>query len=445
MDLPPPALMAPRGPCIHAAARTGARPPGAFEIRSAAYPLVGHYDRAEDLSTAEVLLAALERSWEVQVVQLGFRAPVPDTHDGPELDFYLIDQDPYYAWTAGDSLVDSVPGDGASSTAAYIAFSRDIPPELVEPYSAHEFNHILQWSTDFTEASLPIWEGTATAAQSWTLGEAGLWYLDIPSFQEVPGAPTLLSDGYVLEPRTGLGTYFEYGTALWVMHLDRQLGTDRNAGVELWEATASEGELEPDAVDAAIEVAGGFDELMNGIARSRWLVGDWWDERGFPEAATWGPEFVVAHTVDIPETWRPEDVFITGQAFGTIDATGLAGTMTIEASSPTDLQLSMIVFWRGAGGVGEASGRTVTVESLDGVDEIVVAVSNQGPPSWDAEDGPYEVGDLVVSWAHRPECCDIVDEELPRGCGCMSGSRMPRWPIMLWLAVFALAGRRFRR
>lgn len=394
--------------------RGAPRPPGAFTVASARHPLLGHYARPEDEAVATAVLAALEHAWDVQVDQIGFSPPVPDTVDGPELDFYFVAQDPYYAWTAGDAYEDAFPGDGRSSTAAYIVFSRDLPADVLDAYVAHEFNHILQWATDFTEPTLPIWEGTATAAQTWTLGEAGDWAQDVPSFQEVPWAPTLLSDGYVIEPNTGLGAYFEYGAALWVMHLDQLVGGGGEGGRLLWENAASEGPNEPDVVDGAIAIAGSFPELMNGIARSRWLVGDWWVEDALQGAADWGPDYVPPVADDPGEVWIPADLFVTGQAFARFDVRGSEGALELDVESASGLESALAVFWRGPAGSGETTGFPVQIQTA-GVDEVVAVVTNLGPPGWDGDDNPYDRGDqrLVSTW--------LEPEPERRACGCTAG------------------------
>ena len=51
------------------------------------------------------------------------------------------------------------------------------------------------FQSDFSEATLPIWEGVATAAQKWTLGEEGYWAEGVvATFQEMPRAPTVTGD-----------------------------------------------------------------------------------------------------------------------------------------------------------------------------------------------------------------------------------------------------------
>ena len=64
---------------------------------------------------------------------------------------------------------DEDPTDGRMASHAFVAFDPSIPDSRLPSYMAHELQHVLQYASDFTEPSYPVWEGVATAAERWTL------------------------------------------------------------------------------------------------------------------------------------------------------------------------------------------------------------------------------------------------------------------------------------
>jgi len=392
-------------------------------IVSKVRPVEVHYDAsysADQLDKAETILAAIELSWEVQVDQLGFRAPeLPDLADGNDYDVYLLEYYPGTAFVAADDYSDAIVGDGYSSTSSYMVIDARLPMEWLELYVAHEFNHACQWSTDYTEWTLTVWEATATNAQVWTLGaKDGKWDLDVADFQEAAYFPALLSSSYYTYHGPGLGWLYEYGAALWVRMLDEKLGANDGAkGVELWEELANEGStFEPDVVDAFTAASGTtFGDAMNQLALVRFLTGDDWDERGLDDAAAWGSSEAVPATrymaADLPlvdETLSLQP-FITGQSFIDIDLAGLSIAtpnggdpwLRVSASSALahDVGL-MVMWWDDAGQVGESSawGLDPEVEiPAEGLTRVALGITNLGPAKWDGDENSYVQGDLSFS------------------------------------------------
>ena len=394
------------GPCRNSF-RADNRPAHTHTLASASFPLLVHYNRPQDAARAQMVLDYAELSWQVQVVELGFRSPqLPDGEDGPELDIYLSNVGAGQAYAEVVSWQDQVLGDTYNSAAAYMVVDQDLPEAWIPSYVAHEFNHVLQWGTDFSEMTLPLWEGVAVAAQDWTLGaDAGNWALDVDSFQEAPWLPALVGDSYQSWYQWSVGPYYEYGSALWVMHLDEVVGTgDGSFGALLWEHAAQEGlPNEPDVVDAFAATAGvDLGEALNDLARTRWLVGDAWDPRGLAEAQSWdatrqvGFETQGADTLPLVDfTFSPAPM-ITGQAF--LEITDLDTTDTLVATvTSSTLHSGLLVLWWGTdGGVGEAQAHGVdpAVEiPLVDVERVVIAVTNLGPEGWDGEQDPYLQGD----------------------------------------------------
>ncbi len=453
VDLPPPDH---RPACIAPAWRAD-RPNTTDSITSDTYPIKVHWRRAQDANRAAVALEAAELSWAIQVEQLGFQPPVlPDDEDGPELDIYFAGVGEWEAYTEPGDYVDSQPGDGRNSTSAHIVIDRNLPIEWVPSYTAHEFNHVVQFATDYSEDSLPIWEAVAVASQHWTLGrEEGAWDWDVSEFQVAPWAPALLADGYQVSDELGgsQGFLYEYGAALWVMHIDEVLGAgDGSAGAELWDATANEGwQYEPDPLDAVQTVTGqSLGEFMNALARTRWLTGDRWDDRGLAVAPEWDADEAVpvALTLDaeaVGGIHQPAvGPMITGTVFAEIDVEVTDEPLVVGVSSASGNQTGLMVMtWGSAGPVDyEASGLApeVTVPAT-GVERVVVAISNLGPEDFDGEDDPWVQGDqqLHLGWGE----VDLPDPGDPNGdgprvgaCGCASGAGGPWWFALVLVAGF---------
>ena len=376
------------------------RPVSLGSVVSDVYPIRVHWtaDGYEDQAAAA--LEAAELAWQVQVEELGFRAPVlPDDIDGPELDIYMADLDPWEGWAWAPDQFDSTPGDGFMSAPAYVGIDRDLPDEWLASYVAHEFNHVLQYATDMAEESLNVWEATAVAAQWWTLGDEGLWDVDVPDFQAAPWAPVFHGDGY--EPGYDLG-YYEYGAGLWVLALDDAFGDGEGSfGPALWDALAQEGwEDEPDVVDAVTELAGGdIGDAMHAIALARW-------------AADVRP--IVAATVDeLPAFVEPDDdPLVLGQAFVRV-------TADISAA---DLEVAV---------VSEHDTRVTVIE--DGA-ALVVVISNLGPPGWDGNDDAWLGGGLGVGLAGpgQEPPTDSGD-----GCSCSSGGDRRAGALLLFALLVA--------
>lgn len=422
------------------------------------YPIRVHWTRARDEDKAAAILSALELSWAVQVESLGFNQPVlPDGEDGDEMDLYLSDVGFGQAYATVDSNSDVVPGDGYNGAAAYMVVDHNLPDDWVDSFVAHEFNHVLQYATDYNELTLPLWEAVATAAQTWTLGEVGDWDYDVSSFQEIPWAPTLTGDSYVLGPRDGLGTTFEYGAALWVMHLDRYYGAgDGLMGSALWHATANEGtENEPDVVDA-IEAVAGVDiaAFLNSLAVARWLTGDRWDDRGLSEAEDWArlrqvPTDTLVTDRSIPATVRfARQPNVYGQSFVLIQLQDSEeGPLTLDVSSYSGLQSSIIAMVTDDVGVwqSESWGANPSLElNLTGEAEVVVAITNLGAEGFDGDDWPYTAGDLAlqVDLANRqvdiadtgdPGIDPVTDEDPGAVCACDAGTTSGWFAFPLWM------------
>lgn len=467
--------------------RAASRPPlpGATSLAGSAHPVRVWYDPTHENSAliAPLVIEAVERAWDIQVDTIGFREPVlPDLADGPEFDIYLVDYGPFAAFVSADSYdTDPLPGDGYNGASAFMVVDRELPDIAVPSYLSHEFNHVCQYATDFSEPTLPLWEATATSAQDWTVGDQGYWQYDVPSFQEVPNAPVLVGDSYTIYPLTNRGYTYEYGAAMWVMWLDEVFGDGAGAGgVALWEAAANEGlTMEPDVVDAFSEVTGlSLGDALNAFALARFLTGEDWDPRGLSDAQSWNERNAVPaypfSGEDLPLSgFDPDfDAMITGQLFFDIDLQGglpsAAGMgdpwLRVSVASATGLQSGILVATWGLEEPKDysATGASPLVEIPLGtagaveVTRVMVALTNLGPEGWDGEEDPYVFGDQLLSVEvfdrDTPETLpdpepvsEVEPEEEPKGCGCASAPRSGPWWLVLavvWLRAARSAARR---
>ena len=98
----------PPGPCLYPV-EVDSRPKSIDSIVSDVFPIRVHWQEESQESKAQLVLDYAELSWQVQVNELGFRAPqLPDSEDGPELDFYVKDVGGWSAWASPDSWVDAI-------------------------------------------------------------------------------------------------------------------------------------------------------------------------------------------------------------------------------------------------------------------------------------------------------------------------------------------------
>jgi len=436
---PPPAVVCRTHERAQLQARDG-RPDAIGFVSSERYPLKVHWTTPGDDLQAADALAHAERAWEVQVDALGFQPPLlPDglTGDdggGPELDIYLDAIGEWEGYAEMESWEDTTGPDGFAASPAFVVIDRGLPAEWLAPYVVHEFNHVLQIAIDLEESSLALWEGTATAAQRWTLGDAGFWDADVDSYQEAPWAPALTGDSYVLWDAWNVGYAYEYGAALMVMHVDEVMGAgDGSAGPALWRAAAADSGDEPDAVDAFAEVSGeDLDVALSLLARTRWLTGTRWDARGLADAAGWGPDEAVPVAAHLTEGRADlESLFVHGQAFVTLDLA--AGTSV--AVEGEDVHWALAAFSdRDPAPFEVASGPGPELDLRAG--SWVLALTNLGPPGFDGDDDPYvEAFPTVVIGDAPPDAAT--------GCSCTTAATPP--PPLLWAATLLLCVRRRRR
>lgn len=243
-------------------------------LDSAARPLRVHFDPATTAPAAAALvLAAAEEAWTQQVDGAGFPPPLSDDagfdDDGgdPRLDIYLGPIAPGVgALTVSGA---DIAGEGPVVRAAFVRIAPAIDDDGLAVATHHEFQHVVQFAVDARES--PLWfEATATAWEQLARPDVDDWQEALPSFQRQPQAP-LTTDASAFAPfATDDGGLYEYGAALWALHLETTLGTGDGALLRaLWTSSAQprvEGPAtadanEPDWLDGLAGQVGGDDAL----------------------------------------------------------------------------------------------------------------------------------------------------------------------------------------
>jgi MYXO-CTERM domain-containing protein len=422
------------------------RPPSNGSIDSETHPVRCHWENKSDASRCEDVLQYVGEAWDAQVDGLGFQAPVPDEDD--ILDVYLYNESHGGAFTACNSYSDQT-DDGYSACAAYIALARNIPDYQMASYIAHEFNHVLQFATDFNEPTLPIWEGVATAAEQWTYPDELTPTLEyVEDYQDAAWAG-LSSDGYFLWDYHQLWSYYEYGSALWVLHLDARYGDGAgSAGVALWEAAAQEGgQNKPDVIDAYDTVTGDWREALLSLSAERVRIGtddppDWAAFTGSQATLVLDGE---VSADDLPLDFAPEVMpYSTGATYIRVTDVPEGMTLTLAASVPADSQWGVVAV--SAAGEDWAQGTTLTV---DGPGEVVLGLVNLDHDTfhttgqWAALVDSQRDVLLSLSLSAPGADGDTGGEsgDGGKGCGCSSGGSGGGW---LLAGLLGLAGRRRR-
>jgi len=362
----------------------GWRPSAVGAVDHVDLPLRCHYEDPVDKPRCDAVLEHIGQAWTIQVYDLGFHDPIFD--DDHIFDVYLsTDGTDGGAYVMGEGD-DADPDDGRMGQASFMVLDPSITDAEMESYVAHEFNHVLQYSTDFVEPTLPVWEATATAAEAWTLSGYqvyGPWVADFQTHTWMG----LLGDGYVLWDDYGIWSYHEYGAAIWILHLDNvYFGGTGASGAALWSALEQDGwENEPDVLDAWGTVTGGdwtaaLDEFVafelisgNGALRPDWV--DTHDD------GHWGAvPYATVHAADLPTTVSPEfGVAPTGWVqLELVDAPeGLA----VSVDSPEGVRLSLVA----VDDSGNAQFTRTLPATLEVSGDVQLAVLHLGGEDFDAD------------------------------------------------------------
>ncbi len=417
----------------------GWRPESIGFIESEDYPIACHWARAQDEDRCPAILEQIELSWQVQVEQIGFNAPVPDG-DGL-LDVYLTNEGTGGGAYAYGPSTDAVTGDGQMSTAAYIAIDYSISDAEMPGYTTHEFNHVLQYATDFTEPTYMIWESVASAAERWTIPEMDVYSDYAKDFQKTPWLG-ILGDGTYLWDEYEIWSYYEYGGYIWAFHLDHAWGDGLGGGGrDLWAMAAQEGNRnDPDVLDAYDELSGDWRQAILDLSIARAQMGT---ERA-PAWAPWsGRGFMPTTSADLgleelPATHTPEiGAYETGTVYLRLTDIPVGTQLRVELESGSDVEWG----WVWVQGSTELSGFGSSFEhSTAEQGDLLLGFVNLGAEGFDGDDAiqaaSFTISLSTVEGDGGDEAEDGGDGGEKGGCGCAAPAPMGGLllaPLLLWV------------
>lgn len=204
-----------------------ARPNLDTYIDSESYPIRVHYNYGdEDLMS--IVFDAAELSYQMEVEEWGWYPPVSDGEYGGSdaIDYYLTDTDPGIGgYMTIDHWNDCYTISGRAVCPAYMVINREMPDYFISEVVAHEFCHVLQFSTDAVEDH-QLMEATSTYTEgpvhsystSWGMAVdyQSQWYLPLDYFE--------------------YGSGFQYGSFVFLQYLAERFGDGTPAASrELWQ------------------------------------------------------------------------------------------------------------------------------------------------------------------------------------------------------------------
>jgi len=415
-----------------------------------------HWESAGDASLCDEIIAGVEEAWSIQVDELGWPAPLPD--DDGLLDVYVSSDAGGFAYTQGtESAVD--PEDGTTGTSAFIVFDPSFET-TISWTMLHEFNHVLQFGIDPSERSAVAWEGVATAMEWFSDRSLVAQDVYISDFQADPWLG-LVGNGYGF----GVDSLYEYGSALWVFHLDHHSGDGKgSAALDLWLDNAQAGwDNEPDFIDALGTVYGSdWDSAWLDFIVSRIAVGT----ADAPEWAKWWKEAEFGiHIEDsisaseLPTSVTPANMPLqTGAVYAELTGLELGQRIRIHADGDPSVDWAVFDFQNGRGEWN--TGGTLEVEAQGS--SLIFGAVNLGASGFDPDD-IIEGSSVSIEVRVLDTADDLEDDEKGGGCATAPASTWdtaddleddekgggcataPASNMKLWLSVLAILGWRRRQ
>ncbi len=376
-----------------------------------------HYELEAFADRCPAIFEAVAEVWPSQVDDWGWPEPYGDNEcagtDG--LDIYITYDATGGAYTVGP-YVDADPDDGRMGTSSYIALAPGIQEHEYPGYIAHEFNHVLQFATDFTEPALVAWEGAATRAEEWTYPGEGAGPSVAVDFQDAPWVG-LLNDSYLVWDVAEQYSLYEYGSVVFFDYMLGEYGVD--APDLWWSMTNETWNNEPDLLDAVGELTGDLEGAFLDFSVQRARIGT-------DTAPDWAAPYAdapikVAKTLT---TWAdPIEIekspYDWGVVYFDVDV-GEPALFTMHGGDAVE--------WRV---VRVGDGDWMDVEAYDGVlieSRQLVGVAPLGAPDFDGDDITKER--TLTVWLERP----AGEGEDPVACACSTGPIGGAWwPLaLLW-------------
>jgi hypothetical protein len=328
--------------CVHWVTSTADAPPPA-DLDSCTSP-----------DFVDKVITALEQSYAVENVQLGWRTPVADGTRGGDArtDVYLKELN-----EGGDGLFGYAATDGGSGRTrqAYMVLDNDyaasefpdpdyggLPDIPIRVTAAHEYNHVLQYAYDIAQDPW-MYESTATWAEEKVFPDDDDYHGYMGTWADNPSTPITSAAGMKM-----------YGSAIWNHWLEQRYGAEtvRRA----WEQSVNSGTaaigFAPTAYDLAIPDAGGttFSTVFGDFA----AAAAEWD--GTNSGIHEGPDFVR----NVKRESEPLTVGTVGR-LATIDHTAFRlFSIPVPATNiPLELTVSL------GQGVGDGAIGTVALVGFD--------------------------------------------------------------------------------
>lgn len=247
------------------------RPEATYNVDNADGTVRCHYSQEAQLSRCNKALALWDEIWAVQVDQWGWVPPIADRGAGGSAAYDIyISADADGGAYVNSNYEDVDEGDDRISGSSYMVLAPTIPADELHLYMAHEFNHMLQFATDMSEPTLPVWEAAATWAEEVTYPGEGSSADVAPDFQRTPWL-SLLGDSNTLWADHDVWSLYEYGAVLWLDHLREEYGVD---SLTLWEAMINPTwKNEPDVLDAYDQLTGGWQAALLDLSITRARIG----------------------------------------------------------------------------------------------------------------------------------------------------------------------------
>ncbi|MCD4691190.1 DUF6055 domain-containing protein [bacterium] len=287
-----------------------------------------------DTAYRDGIIAALERSWDVEVDTLGFRPP-PNDEDDPAgnggnglYDCYVVDLATAYYGYAMPTYYP--PGEPVSDAASYIVIDNDYdgfgyadPTVPMRVTVAHEFNHACQFAHDVDE---DVWymECSAVWCEDVVYDELNDFYLYIPYYLGHPYRS--------LEYR---GTAM-YGSAVWNFFLSERYG--RGIVPALWHDM--EGDTDSiEALSARLDALGtSLGEEFLEFAVWNWFTGARDDGAHYEEGAAWS---------EVATQWTVTQYPVAGGSVSAGVRPDHLGANYIVLENPNDISESIEVEYDG--------------------------------------------------------------------------------------------------
>lgn len=308
--------------------------PWPLAVASETHPFTVHHRPGEDEMAARVA-ALLDRSWAVEVDELGFRPPLPDAgRCGEDDDFDVFLWDGLrvaYADVIAEN--EATPHDDWFS---YLVVDPWGPygGDILDSTVAHEFNHACQASDDWWD--LPIaFEMTSVFVEDEVFDDDNDYVTHLDAFQSRPHWSLDHDDGYA--------TWYMYGSGLYLTFLrDRYFAGSGAFAADLWAAMRNPaGTNEPDledAVDVVLGAAAGVDFLDSAVefAIWRWYVGDRDDGAHFEEGSEWPRDAAVAVAGAASTAALPAELEVSVMSLGTayVDLSGGPVSVSLLDADP---------------------------------------------------------------------------------------------------------------